>query len=740
MLNFELSTTQQIAVLALQLGVIIFAAKFCGDLIQKLKMPSVLGEIAAGVLIGPYVLGAIPLPLHGLEHGLFGFVSNLGTFQPVEGAAVALNNVTFSAYHSSLYAIATIGSVLLLFISGLETDLRMFFRYSVVGTLVGIGGVIFSYLFGAGLGMIMLKTSFMDPRCMFLGILCTATSVGITARILSEKKKVDSPEGVTILAAAVIDDVLGIICLAIVLGLTSAMAAGGEAVAWGKIGLIALKCVGIWLGATVIGLLVARPIAKFLHIFRSPAVFAVLAFGLSLLLAGLFEQSGLAMIIGAYVMGLSLSKTDISFAIQHALHPVYNFMVPIFFVVMGMLIDIRVFANMDVLKMGLLYSLLAILAKILGCAIPALFMNFNVRGALRIGIGMIPRGEVALIIASIGASTIMILNGKQIPILNSELFGVVIIMTLATTVVAPPLLAAVLNDKKGVRKETQDMTIVHTPFHFPSAFISDIVMQRMIEIFEQEEYMLSTVDKSSGIIQIRKDDLSFALMREDNDFVFESNPSEVPFIHAIMYETFVDLHQTMGKLKDLSSPAQAQKEIFNATAAVATEQQAIADKNNKVACSIMEKALCKDAIIMKLKATEKDEVIKEMLDKLAANSKTIINKDQCYEDILEREKIITTCMQNGIAIPHARTEGASDIVAAIGLNPNGFNFDSMDKKPTKIFILCLSSKDSSGPHIEFIAAAASLLAKAEDAEALLKSKTVDDVYAFFTKKTQKKGA
>ena len=143
---------------------------------------------------------------------------------------------------------------------------------------------------------------------------------------------------------------------------------------------------------------------------------------------------------------------------------------------------------------------------------------------------------------------------------------------------------------------------------------------------------------------------------------------------------------------------------------------------------------------MKLKATEKDEVIKEMLDKLAANSKTIINKDQCYEDILEREKIITTCMQNGIAIPHARTEGASDIVAAIGLNPNGFNFDSMDKKPTKIFILCLSSKDSSGPHIEFIAAAASLLAKAEDAEALLKSKTVDDVYAFFTKKTQKKGA
>ena len=265
MLNFELSTLQQTAILALQLGIIIFVAKFCGDLTKKLKMPSVLGEIAAGVLIGPYVLGAIPIPLHGLEHGLFGFVADMGVFKTAGGQIHELNNVTFSMYHSSLYAIATLGSILLLFISGLETDLRMFFRYSLVGTLVGIGGVVFSFLFGAGLGAYMFKVGVTDPRCMFLGILCTATSVGITARILSERKKIDSPEGVTILAAAVIDDVLGIICLAIVLGLTAAMGAGGaETVAWGKIGLIALKCFGIWLGATVLGLLVARPLAKFL--------------------------------------------------------------------------------------------------------------------------------------------------------------------------------------------------------------------------------------------------------------------------------------------------------------------------------------------------------------------------------------------------------------------------------------------------------------------------------------------
>ena len=723
MLNFELSMAQQTAILALQLGVIIFAAKFCGDLTKKLKMPAVLGELAAGILIGPYVLGAVPLPFHGLEHGLFAFAKEI---QVVVDGVVTTKTVSFGEYHSSLYAIATLGSVLLLFISGLETDLRMFFRYSVAGTMVGVGGVIFSFAFGAGIGMFMLKTGFSDPRCMFLGILCTATSVGITARILSEKKKVDSPEGVTILAAAVIDDVLGIICLAVVMGLVGAMASG-EAVAWSKIGIIAIKCFSIWLGATVVGLLLARWIAKFLHLFRSPAVFATLAFGLSLLLAGLFEQSGLAMIIGAYVMGLSLSKTDLSFAIQHALHPVYNFLVPVFFVVMGMLVDISVFKDADVLKMGLLYSILAILAKIIGCAIPALFMNFNLLGALRVGAGMVPRGEVALIIAGIGASTMMVLNGDKIPILDPKLFGVAIIMTLATTVIAPPLLAAVLGDRKGVRKETEDMTIVHTPFHFPSAYVTDLVLQRMIEVFEQEEYMLSTVDKNSGIIQIRKDNLSFALVREDNEFIFESNPCEVPFIHAIMYETFVDLHQEMGKLKELSSPAQAQKALLKSSSIADTDK-------NKGKYSIMEKALHKDSIIMDLKATTKDGVIREMLDCLAKNTKSIINKEQCCNDLLERENIITTCMQNGIAMPHARTEGAGEICAAIGISQKGYDFDSMDGKPTKIFVLCVSSKDSSGPHIEFIAAAASLLSKNADVEALLKSRKPEEVYEFFTKK------
>jgi len=724
MLTFSLTTAQQCGVLVLQLAVIIFAAKFCGDLVQKLKMPSVLGELAAGILIGPHVLGGLPIPLPGLENGLFGFLQTICLTAP-DGAEI-IRHVTFDGYYLSLYAIATLGSILLLFMSGLETDLQMFFRYSVVGTVVGIGGVILSYLFGAGVAMFFLHKGFMDPASMFLGILCTATSVGITARILSEKRKIDSPEGVTILAAAVIDDVLGIICLAIVMGVAGSINRSGAAagIDWKTIGWTALKCVAVWLGATAAGLFLARYIAKFLRLFKSPTVFATLALGLALLLSGLFEQAGLAMIVGAYVMGLSLSKTDVSFAIQRALFPLYQFFVPVFFVVMGMLVDIRVFADSDTLKTGLFYTLLAVIAKIIGCALPALFMNFNWLGALRIGAGMVPRGEVALIIAGIGLSQ---------GFLDATLFGVAIIMTLGTTVVAPPILTLFLTIKgKGVRKETADSTTVYTPFRFPSSYVADMVFQRMVETFEAEGYMMSTVDKENNVLQIRKDTLAFSMIRDETEFVFQSGAHVVSFINAIMYETFVDLHQVLTKLKDLASPVEVQKEIFETTTAPAVPA---ADPKKKEAerkkTAVLERSLQTSCICMDLKATTKEGVIRELLELLAANTKSIVDVEKCYTDLVEREKVITTCMQNGIALPHARTDGAENLVAAIGLKKSGYHFDSMDGEPTTVFILCVSARESGGSHIEFIAAAAAAVAKPESVKELLSKTTPEEVYAFF---------
>ncbi|NLX26083.1 MAG: cation:proton antiporter, partial [Lentisphaerae bacterium] len=288
--------THLMMMLILQLAVIIIAAKMGGYLVQRfLHMPSVLGELASGMLIGPFALGGM-IRFPGLDEYLF---------------ANAHAGIATSA---ELYGIATLASIILLFLAGLETDLAAFIRYSVVGSFVGLGGLLFAFVLGdlcavfwPGNGI----DSFMDPAALFLGVISVATSVGITARILAEKRKMSSPEGVTILAGAVFDDVLGIITLAIVTGMADVSGSGG-AVNWGEIGLISLKAVGFFVVVTALGLIFARKITAAIKQFRSREIMVATCFGLALLLAGLAEMAGLAMIIGAYIMGLALSRTDLA--------------------------------------------------------------------------------------------------------------------------------------------------------------------------------------------------------------------------------------------------------------------------------------------------------------------------------------------------------------------------------------------------------------------------------------------
>ena len=704
----NLSVAAQISILAIQLGVILFAARFCGMAASKLRIPSVLGELVAGIIIGPYVLGSLPLPLHGFEKGLFPIL---------EGASIPVS--------LPLYGIATLGSIILLFMSGLETDLRMFFRYSLVGTIVGLGGVIFSFAFGAGLGVVTLKTGFMDPRCLFLGILCTATSVGITARILSEKRSIDSPEGTTILAAAVIDDVLGIICLAVVMGIVAAGNAGSAAIAWGKIGVIAVKSFGIWLGVTALGLIFAHKIASFLKIFKGSVNFSVMAFGLAMLLAGIFEQFGLAMIVGAYVMGLCLSKTDIAFSIQRPMTPVYNLLVPVFFVVMGMLVDVRVMSNPLVLKLGLIYSVLAVAAKILGCSLPALFMNFNMLGALRIGAGMIPRGEVALIIAGIGATTMMTTAaGKSVPIINAELFGVAIIMTLVTTLVAPPMLSGVLSiKKKGVKVEKEDSEQLHTEYEFPSDIITEFIFRDMISNFRKEGFRHSGYSLTDGIITFRKEAITFSLTIDGHHFTFESDDKELAIIKAVMYETIVGLHQSLSQLKELASP-ESMDQVLSSV------------KNNPVDKTIkVEKIISPNSVIF-LKGTTKQEVFKEMVDILDQEHK-LTDATMCLEDVLFREEIVSTCMPGGIALPHGRTDGAKELVSVIGISKEGVKCDAPDAEPTRVFVLSVCPKDANAPYLRFVARVAQVLNTKDAVATICEMNDIAQIRNMFIKRKDK---
>ena len=675
---------ETIATLAIQLGIIILLARLFGSFAASLRIPSLMGELVAGIVFGPYALGSIPLP--GFPHGLFPLC--------VSTPGIPLDPL--------LYAVATIGSVVLLFQSGLETDVRTFFRYSLAGTVVGMGGIVFSFVCGAAVGRYALGWSFMDPRTLFLGILCTATSVGISARILSEHKAMGSPEGVTIMAAAVIDDVLGIVCLAVVVGVAGVELRGGS-MDWGAIGSIAGRCVAIWLGVTALGLALSRRLANALKRFHAPAALPTMALGISLLVAGLFEKAGLAMIVGAFVTGLSLSRTDVAFRVRTALQPVAAFFVPAFFVAMGMLVDARVLADPTVVGVGLLFALMATIGKVVGCAAPSLTMGFTPIGALRVGIGMVPRCEVVLVIAGIAATTLMkdpAGGASPVPIFDSRLFGIAVIMPLVTALVAPPLLGAALRAPgKGVRHERRETGRVETSFDFRSEPVAVFALNQIVELLQHDGFACSTVARGVRVVQFRKDKTSFSLELKGARFVFSSSEEDVPLIRTSLYESVVELHRSLSELRQLVAPGAVRDAMTTdgaAPVAKATQRREHGRGEFPLA-----KVVTPRNIVVGLKAKDKGAVIDELLD-VIERSAPLRDRALCRRDVLERDAIASTFQENGIALPHARTDGTSVFATAIGISPEGIEYDCEGGK-ANLVILSLCPKEQPGPYLQFIA-------------------------------------
>jgi Kef-type K+ transport system membrane component KefB len=341
---------------------------------------------------------------------------------------------------NELWVIGQIAVVILLFIAGLETDLQQFLRYGVRALIIATGGVIAPFVLGAyATIMFGFAETVMDPEALFMGAIMTATSVGITARVLSDIGKISTPEGVTILAGAVVDDVLGILILAIVVSIAKAGVVSPEA-----IGVLALKAFGFWLGLSVVLILLANTFARVLSAFRSEGASMVLALGLCFLISAVTEMFGLAMIIGAYMIGLALSKTEIAERLEESLRGIYHGFVPIFFVLMGMLVDFN--AMQSAILFGFVISFLAVITKVLGCGIPALAVGFNRVGGFRIGIGMLPRGEVALIVAGVGIAS---------GVIDTTIFGVSVMMTFITTLMAPIILVPIFRSGGDGRRHVE---------------------------------------------------------------------------------------------------------------------------------------------------------------------------------------------------------------------------------------------------------------------------------------------
>ena len=417
------------------LSVILVAAKIGGEIAERyLKVPALLGELCAGIIIGPYALGGIRFfdTVGPMFHEVGAFAQDAAHSVDIPEPAIPF----------VLYFVGQLGAVLLLFEAGLETHRKQFFKFIRPATAVALGGIILPFALGGLVTLWFGYASFSSITelipALFVGAILTATSVGITARVLTDIGRLGSIEGVVIMGAAVVDDVLGIVIVAIVVGIHDAGTVDGTSIT-----LLILKAVGFWLGLTLIGTLLANRISRLTMWFKSDGATLVLAITLGFLAASIAEvYFGLAMIIGAFSIGLALSGTVLKEYTIFAIRNGGSVLVPVFFCIIGMQVDLTALADSDnlmlLLAFALVLSIVAILTKVIGSGVPAYVMGFGRLRGWRIGVGMMPRGEVALIVAEIGRAT---------GIISQDIFTVSIIMTVVTTVIAPILLVRAFERK-----------------------------------------------------------------------------------------------------------------------------------------------------------------------------------------------------------------------------------------------------------------------------------------------------
>ena len=380
------------------IAIVLAAAKLGGEIAIRIGQPAVLGELVAGVILGSSVLGIIP----------------------AEGSL-----------HDVIGVFAEIGVVILLFEIGLETDLREMFRVGGSAIVVALVGVVAPFVLGYGTWTVMTN----DPGsvAVFVGATLTATSVGITSRVLSDLGQMNTREARVILGAAIVDDILGLVILAIVSGL-----AAGAALSANAIALKFVVAIGFLVVAVVVGRWLMPRFFTVVERMQARGTLFVISFAFVIALAALASSVGSALIIGAFAAGIILSTTNHFDLITKDIHPVSHLFAPIFFVYVGSSVNVALlnpassqFAPQTLWIAGALL-IVAVIGKLAsGFAVGWGREKLN---HLAIGVGMVPRGEVGLIFAHVGLDN----NVVDVPAFNA-----LVIVVMLTTFIAPPLLKSI---------------------------------------------------------------------------------------------------------------------------------------------------------------------------------------------------------------------------------------------------------------------------------------------------------
>jgi Na+:H+ antiporter len=377
----------------ISLGILLFAAKLMAELFHKIKLPIVLGELLAGIIVGPFALGALPL----------------------------VNGEPLVVLDETVRHIGEIAAVVILFIAGLEITPREFLRGGAAAFTVGSLGVVVPFFVGyyaiTALGIEALQS-------ILIATALTATSIAISIQVLTELGKMQSKEARLILGAAIVDDILAIAVLSVV---ATMVQTGNTEPAIFDIILLIMQVLGTFAAILIVSVLLIPRVLHTERLWKSKGSLEGIVTAAFFAAAGVAAFLGLSPIVGAFAIGMAVASTRIINQVHEYVDKLQIIFAPLFFAIIGAQVDLRG-VNIDVLFLAGIIIAIAVVTKLIGCGLPSLLFLKNKARSIRVGIGMVSRGEVGLIVAGVGVS-----SGA----LTNDIYTAVIIMVAATTIITP---------------------------------------------------------------------------------------------------------------------------------------------------------------------------------------------------------------------------------------------------------------------------------------------------------------
>ncbi|NIP62087.1 MAG: cation:proton antiporter [Nitrosopumilaceae archaeon] len=395
-------------------GILLFAAKLLAELFLRLKLPIVLGELIAGMIVGPFALGA---------------------FLVIDGQPLM-------KLSDEIKVLGEIGAIVILFMAGLEMTPREFLKGGKASFTVGTLGVVIPFF--AGL-LIFQMFGFEAFESMLIATALTATSIAISIQVLSEFGKLKSPEARLIIGAAVVDDILAIAVLSVVTSIAGTDA-GIESIEPLDVTITILQVLGFF-AVILIASVILMPKIVTPRLWKAKGSVEAIATAAFFGAAALAGSIGLSPIVGAFAIGMALSTTKVFEKVENFIGKIGLIFAPLFFAIIGAQVDFRA-VNLEILMLSGIIIGIAVVTKLFGCGLPAWMFLKNKTQGMRVGIGMISRGEVGLIVAGVGVSS---------GVLTSSVYTTIVIMVAATTIITPIWLK--MDYKKEITpKESESQT------------------------------------------------------------------------------------------------------------------------------------------------------------------------------------------------------------------------------------------------------------------------------------------